>query len=396
MKPKHIFYPVFVFTLFLTILSWPLLGQDGAAGEKEVIAKGMGAIIDGDEAKAADDALANALRNALEQVVGTMVSSDVLVQNYQVVEDRIYSRTEGYIKTYQIVSQSKRGGNVMETTIRAVVKTSNLKSDIDAIGLLIARKNKPRLMVLIDERNMHNYYYAYYSDLNTSENQITSKFLDKGFTFVDRDVAMKRLQRDAIMAAVEGDPAKAKLIAQKAGAEVLITGKAISKAASGGPGILRNSGMVSCQATINLKAIRADDGTVIAAVSKQAAAVHIDNVTGGTQALQKAAAMAADELIDKILQRWSGEAYSVNQIQITILEIPGFSDLVKFKNMIKQKVRGVQNIYQRDFVGNSAVLDIDVKGNANQVAEELAAKNFAPYQVEVVNVSQNTVSVKVR
>lgn len=378
------------------LLCSPGWSQAGPEGEKEVVAKGLGAVIGGDEAKAADDALTNALRSALEQVIGTMVSSEVLVQNYQVVEDRIYSRTEGYIKTYEIIGQSKRGENLLEMTVRAVVKTGNLKNDMDAIGLLISQKNKPRMMVLIEERNMHHYYYAWYTDMNTSENEITSKFLDKGFTFVDRDVALKRLQRDAITAAIEGDPAKAKLIAQQAGAEVLITGKAISKAASGGPKVLRSSGMVSCQATINLKAVRADDGTVIAATSQQAAAVHIDNVTGGTQALQKAAGMAAEELIDKILQRWSGEAYSVNQVQITVISIASFADLVKFKNLVKQNIRGVQNIYQRDFAGNSAVLDLDLKGDANQVAEELVLKDFSPYQVEVVNVSQNIVSVKVQ
>ena len=59
---------------------------------QEVVATGMGAILAGDEVKAKEDAIAAALRNAVEQVVGMHVESDVLVQNYQTMEDKIYTR----------------------------------------------------------------------------------------------------------------------------------------------------------------------------------------------------------------------------------------------------------------------------------------------------------------
>jgi len=372
-----------------------LLAQTGAGQEEqEVVAKGLGAIIGGDQAKAADDALASALRSAVEQVVGTMVQSNVLVENYQVVEDQIYSRTQGYVKSYQVLSQTPRDNTIMEVTVRAIVKKSNLENDLNAIGLLIQQKNKPRIMVLVDEKNMDLHYYYDHYDLNTTANQLTNKFLEKGFTFVDKDVVLRKLQRESVQAALDGDTKSAESIARESGAEVLIMGKAVAKEASGGPAVLRQSGMVSCQATLNLRAVRADDGTIIAVTSQQAPAVHVDNVTGGTQALIKAADLAANDLTTKILKVWQQDVYSGTTIQMRVMEVPSFADLSKFREMLKTHVRGVQNVYQREYSGGTALLDLDVRANASQVADELGRKDFSPYRVQVVNFSQNYLVIK--
>jgi hypothetical protein len=393
MNRLYNFY-LLLFVLLFIFNIYPVLAQYNSGDEQEIIAKGLGAIIGGDEAKAADDALSSALRSAVEQVVGMMIQSDILVENYQVVEDRIYSQTMGYVKSYNVISQTKRGDNIIETTIRAIVKRSNLENDLNAIGLLMVQKNKPRLMVLIDEVNMERHYFYNHYDLGTTANELINKFLEKGFTFVDRDVAIRNLQRDAALAAVEGDAKSAQTIAQETGAEVLIVGKAISKAASGGPSVLRDAGMVSCQATLNLRAVRADDGSVIGVTSQQAAAVHVDHVTGGTQALIKASGLAAEDLSKKILKTWQKDIYSGATVQLRVLEVPSFSDLMKFKNMIKTYVRGVQEVYQRDYAGNTALFDVDVRGDAQHLAEELTLKDFEPYRINVVNVSQNSLIVK--
>lgn len=368
--------------------------SSGSTEEQEVIARGVGLILNGDLAKAEDDAKASAFRNALEQVIGTMVESDVLVQNYQTIEDNIYSHTQGYVKRYEVVNKAQRNDNILELTIRAVVKKGNLKNDMQAIGLLISRKGKPRLMVMIDEKNMDQYYHSWSIDMNTTENALMNKLMEKGFPFVDRETVFRKLKKDEILAALNGDETAAQSIASQSGAEVLLVGKAVSKAASGGPAVLKQSGMVSCQATVNIRALRADDGMMLATVSEQAAAAHIDQLTGGTMALERAANSASDQLADKILARWQQDVYSATTVNLRVLNVESYSDMVKFKNMLPHYVRGVQKVFQRDFSQNTASFDLDVKGTANQVAEELAMKDFSPYAVEIINVTQNTIVAK--
>ncbi len=386
---------VILFSILL--VAFPLLaqGEVGGSDTQEVIAKGVGAIIGGDEAKARDDALDNALRAAVEQVVGTMVQSEVLVKNYMLVEDNIYRQSRGYVQKYEIISENRRGDNILDVTIRAVVKRGDLKGDLEAIGVLMARKGKPRLMVIVDEKNMGNPYWGWSVDMNTSENAIMSALMEKGFPFVDRAIAMRKVKKDAVMAALNGDETAARLIATQAGAEILIIGKAFSKAASGGPAVLRQSGMVSCQATINLRAVRADDGSILATSMKQAAAAHIDQLTGGTMALERAAKAAAEELGDKIVARWQKDLSAGTMVNLRLLNVGSYSDLVKFKSLLPVMIRNVKKVYQRDFSNNTAELELETTTTANKIAEEMALKDFSPFVVEVLNVTQNTITAKI-
>ena len=176
---------------------------------------------------------------------------------------------------------------------------------------------------------------------------------------------------------------------------MLIVGKALSKPASGGPSVLKQSGMVSCQAVVNLRAIRADDGTVLATANQQSAAVHIDQVTGGTMALQRAAEQAARELMQKILERWREDVYNQTTVQLRLTGVQDYQEVVKLKNMISSLVRGVQGIVQRDFVNGSVLLELSVKSTAARVADELVEKDFSPYRFEIVSVSQNTIVARV-
>ncbi len=394
---KNLLWLVFIFIPLMLTSSFAQSYSTMQADDmtQEVLARGMGAIIAGDAAKAEDDAVANALRNAVEQVIGTIIQSDVLVQNYQTIEDRIYSHAQGYVERYQVINKSRQGETILEVTIKAVVRKGNLKDNLEALGLLMTRKGKPRLMIIVDERNMDTHYYTWSIDMNTTENEVMNQLLEKGFPFVDREAAMRKIGKDMVMATMEGDEKAAQMLATQSGAEVLIVGKAVSKVAPGGPSALIQAGMMSCQATLSLRALRADDGTILATTSQQAAAAHIDQLTGGTLALQKAAKLAAQDLSDKIVNRWQKDVYSGTTINLRLMNVETYSDLVKIKNMLPYYIRGIQNIYQRDYSQNTVLFDIDVRGTANQVAEELAIKDFSPYAIEVINVTQNTITAKV-
>jgi hypothetical protein len=362
---------------------------------KEVVARGLGAILAGDEVKAEEDAIAAALRNAVEQVVGTMIESDVLVQNYQTMEDNIYTRTAGYVQRYDVISKTKQMDNAIEVTVKAVVKLTDLQNDLAAIGVLINRKGKPRTMVLIDERNIDAHYYNYIQDMNTTETALMNELMNYGFPFVDAAQSKAVIAGDVVTAALSGDASAAASIATRMGAEIILTGTAVSKVASGAPAVVTNAGLKSCQANINLRVIRADDASIIAVASASDRAAHIDEITGGTLALQKAAKKAADELKDKIIQAWQKDVYSSAQVQLQVLNIASFSQLNTFKNSLKYYVRGVQAVNQRNFASGTALFDIDTKGTAEQMASELEAKEIEGLKLKVIGLTANKVTVQI-
>jgi hypothetical protein len=360
-------------SIFITlILIAGLCAQSMSQGpqeSREVVAKGLGAILAGDEVKAKEDAVSAALRNAVEQVVG--------------------------VQKYDIISTSKQMDNAVEVTIRAVVKVSDLRNDLQAIGVLLSRKGKPRTMVLIDEKNLSAHYVHYLVNMNTTETALMNELMNYGFPFVDATQSSANISRDMVSAALQGDTQAAASIAKTLGAEIIISGTAVSKEASGGPSVVRNAGFKSCQANLTLRAIRSDDAVIIAVASAHDVAAHIDEITGGTMALEKATKKAAAELKDKIIAAWQQDVYSSAQVQLLVTNISSFSQLNTFKNSLQYYVRGIQAVHQRNFEGGTALFDIDMKGNAEQLASELEAKEIEGLRLQVTALTANKVTVKI-
>ena len=69
-----------------------------AAATANVEAEGQAMIKNGDEPAARDRALEDAQRKAVESAVGTMISAETVMENYQIISDRILAKSAGYIK----------------------------------------------------------------------------------------------------------------------------------------------------------------------------------------------------------------------------------------------------------------------------------------------------------
>lgn len=97
-----------------------------------------------------DDALQDALRNAVGQAMGVFISSQTQVENYMVLSDAISSKTEGYISSYKIVNETPMRDR-FEILIEAVVSMSPLKADVNMLAKTIGGI---RFLVMYDPRKM--------------------------------------------------------------------------------------------------------------------------------------------------------------------------------------------------------------------------------------------------
>lgn len=358
-----------------------------------VTSKGMASVFANDVALARDQAVDDALRNAVEQTLGTFIQSSTLVQNNMVVEDNILSWSNGYVKTYRIVSENQTDPSTYEVTIEATVELANLKNDWESVQNLISRMGNPRLMFIIDEQNIgesRNQYDYLSVDVNITETTLLDKFIEKGFECVDPSTVRENLKQEQAAAILQGDMKLASTLAKKLGAEVVITGKAVAKVATG----INLGGMKSCQANVTARAIKADVATVIATSSQQAAYPHIDEVTGGTEAIKKATIKLSDDLITKITQKWKDEFYKATTVKVVLQGVDSFDQVTDFASTLKYLIRGVKDIYTRDVSGDMAELDVRITGNANQLARELGRKDLDKFKVKVVGLTMNKLTVK--
>ncbi len=231
--------------IYFCVFAFILLPIVAYAQETTVIkTEGIGDIVDGGNGRARDIAIEDALRKAVEQAVGTFIQSETVVQNYTIVNDEILARSTGYIKRYDITNESNDGNNY-KVTVRAEISSEKLRDDLTAIGLLMVRKHKPRVMVVIPEQNLGKTVSN-----PAGETEIIKRFLEKGFKLVDQSQVSKIRYNDRIKAAIEGDAKLAAKIGLQHGAEVIIIGEAFSEPLGS------IGGMVSSRARVDARVIK--------------------------------------------------------------------------------------------------------------------------------------------
>ena len=380
----------------LLVLSWT--GISSGQQVQTLTAEGVGVVIGGDRAIARDNALNDALRKAVEQAVGTMVSSETMVQNFQTLNDRIYTQTQGYIQNYKILSENP-GPNLYQVTVQATVAMGDLQKDLQALGILLSQVGKPRMMILIAEQNIGRQHYQYWwgsprveqADLTITENAVMDYFREKGFDFVDHAAIAKNIKVAPAFQVADLNNSAAVSLANQADAEVVIVGKALAKLA----GSVAGTSMKSAQANISLRAIQTDNGQIISSGAAHGAAVHIDDVTAGAEALKKASAKISEKMMDDIIKNFRKRVGATTLVQLTVNGLSGYEDLGKFKSMLQGQVRGVERIHDRSFTGNSARMDVDMKGSAQSLAEEISRKSFKEFAVRINSVSWNVIDLTV-
>lgn len=114
----------FMFAILLFCLPFASARAGEEAETITVMAIGMGADSDG--------ALKNALRNAVTQAVGSIIDSETMVQNDEVIQDKILSHSGGFVEEYDIVGQPRAENGLVSMTINAKVKRMNLKKEMES------------------------------------------------------------------------------------------------------------------------------------------------------------------------------------------------------------------------------------------------------------------------
>lgn len=118
-----------MFLIVLLLCSSVVFAEEPEKIEK-VIVIGMGA----DASQARQDAI----HNAVEQVVGTYVSSDTMVQNSELIKDEILTYSGGFVKESRVISQ-KRVDDLIEVQLEALVVATKLKRKIQALNIAVKK-----------------------------------------------------------------------------------------------------------------------------------------------------------------------------------------------------------------------------------------------------------------
>jgi hypothetical protein len=385
------------------ILALAILALAPAAGRAEEAIKTTEAT---GQAAVADDLLAakaaakdDALRNCVQQVASTLVTASTETDQGQLLSDKIFSHSAGYVRKYAIL-EDKQDGNTWVTRLRCDVSEAKLDEDFLAFGIAYRRAGMPRIMTLIAEQSITASQATGWwqgggnaSDLRVMENAFMARMEKSGFTFIDPEVLTGKLTLEAI--GTDPNVQKAREIGRLAGAEVVVVGRAIAKPL--GEMAIDNGTFYSAVANVSARAVRTDTGEVIAAAEfTSPAGKGFEQTTAGRNALSEGGRMLARDLFTKIGGVWSREQSGVRRISMVVKGVDDYARLAGFKNVLVNSVKGVKDVQQRSVEDGRAELEVSLAGTAEAFATDLATRKFQGYACKVRKVTANAVEVELK
>ncbi len=374
----------------------PLARGDDKVQTTEAVGQ---AAITGDLLAAKAQAKDDAMRNCVQQVASTLVTAATETDQAQLLSDKVYAHSQGYIRKFQILDD-KQDGNTWVTKLRCEVSEAKLDEDMLAFGIAYRRAGMPRIFVLIAEQAINATQATGWwqgggntADLRVMENAFMDRMEKSGFTFVDPEVLQGKVKLEAIGA--DPNVQQARELGVKSGAEIVIVGRAIAKPL--GEMQLDNGTFYSSVANVSARAVRTDTGEIVAAAEFTGTAGRgFEQTTAGRNAFSEAGRQLARDLFAKIGKVWAREQSGARRVALTVKGVDDYAKLASFKTTLVNHVRGVKDVQERSMGDGKADLDVTVAGRASDLATELATKKFPGFAVKVKAVTQGSIEVELK
>ena len=333
-----------------------------------------------------DAAIEQAKRDAVEVGLGAYISSETVVTATS-LSDNIYSKAQGFVKTFKVVNETKGPDGNWEVTISAEVTAmlDEVIRDEAALQTLLNSMNRPRIIFLVREENLIDNVPT-----DFAETKLLSVFYDKGFDVVDRQLVQALKGELDYEEALSGNVAAASKVASQLGADIIVIGTA--KVSSGG----KVYSMTSGQADINAKIVRGDTGEILAVVpNAHGKKPHISPSTAGVNAMNDAAGKLGNLIMRQLIEKWSTSQSNFIKCYL-VLKNADFMSYTMFESFLKaQTVSGIKNAYSKSLDDGIAEYEIEFEGKAMDLAMGLSKTQPDGLSIKVTGITGNRITAEV-
>jgi hypothetical protein len=361
MKVQKLYY--IYFTLFLGLLC---TGTLSFAGQK-VTARGLSFFEPGRELIAREKALDEAKRAAIEQVIGAHISSVSLVENFQLVQDQIFSRSSGYLKNIRILNEKKTSLGTYEVTIEAEVEVSALVNDIERFQNILNLQNNPRVYIRINPSLQPDHKPAAIK----VKTLLTDRLQQAGFI---------------LLASPSGIDAPCPGL-------ILDLSTEISSTTSQYQDITITLNELSCSASI----IRSSDNKILATATATVSLPGENRLQVMERGAQKCVSRIWKTLRQKLLSVWEQELYGPRELTMLIHCLHNYNEAKQICKIIKADITGVQNAKLLKFRHKTGIYVIQYKGWPEFFVNEMSMSYFQNkyFSFTIENMENNKIVIKI-
>ncbi|PPS22271.1 DUF6175 family protein [Brachyspira murdochii] len=348
----------------------------------KITAEGFASADGRGEADAIERSIESAKRNAVEQAVGSIVQGSTLVENNKLISSKIYDNTTGYISSYKVINIAK-SGSVWYSKIEATVGVDMLQDNLQAMGILMDRKNMPLIVTLVVDET---------GNLSESFNtELEKNMSEKGFKFVSASSLKNAMRKENITYEDTSRSSDSiKKIANATGAQIVILGKAGASFFTS----IKGTAMKSYRSDVAITAVNISDYSTIARATHQAGGVGGSDKDAHSIALVKSADYISDDFVNQIVKKWQSEVQNGTEYTIYVNGLD-FNDSIGFEEALKKNIGNLKSVYNRGVSGSSSKYVVTYIGSSRDLAVDINSKaGSMGYQIIISSFDDKTITLK--
>lgn len=367
-----------LFKKFLSVVTVFFCISFGNVSAQEVTVTGMG--VDKNEA------LRDASRLAVEQVVGTYIDSRTLMKDLMIQLDEVYKKSQGYIKNIQVLNAEQIEKNLWRVQAKIDVDTNPNGKLIDEITMLM-QLNDPRIAVFVFDMKAGSS-----TRYEIAEEILNEKLLSMNFSHIlNSSVVIK--QNNATLLNNLANNKQGLFKGKDNAADYLVVGKysKISNPVSipqyGKSGMLKTD-MTNVKTTLKVEVIKYDTGEIVGTFAADGTGIGNNEKIAELESLRNSANVAAEKLAETF-KKFSSKSTSGMTFTITAT-----SD-AKLQQIINE-LRGIgiiDNVFIREQKKNIAVLSVESSQKPHSIVTVL--KGRTKLGVFVESITNSTCKLKV-
>lgn len=348
-------------------------------------AEGIAAIFNEDIARARDEALRDAFRRAIEKQLGLFLDAKTIMENHQIIKDKIYTQVQGYIKSYEVINEW-RDNDIYHIVIKASTFYDLIKADVVNLAITIKEViGNPRVLVLISETNLGKS-----QPFSIVEAELRQILADKGFFLT----AQEKVARDSAQAKrCTGCATDACLsLVKNSNSDILITGQAKTTIIAAN---IRGSSLIAVKARADICPIITQTGQILKPKPIEAIGHSLSREDAGDEALKNLALKLANSLVTSVVNAFNTTVagnIGLRAVHLTVKRVRSYRELTKLKEAV-ENLRGVENVYQRSYEGQVAEFDIDLRIREEYFYARL--ENLQGIRLKIISSSMSNIEVEI-
>ncbi len=362
----------------VALVATPAGAEEMFLESKTVTAMGLVDIAGGNVAAAREAAIKQAIRNAIEEVLGFVVESTFTAEQKEVVkngtstfsstvEDRILTKSAGFVESHKVIS-AKRRGKTFRAVVEVVVRADSLKSELAEVEKILAAAGYPKIILLIAESYTDRAGRKQWIQKTSTGAVLEAALLANKLELLAKEKGEALRQDAGAFADLVANDAKVAALAAELGADVAVVG--VSDTRYSGFNEM-GANMYYLSARVSLRAVRGSSGKILASLEVEGKGTGVNETQARQMAVKKAAPKAADQLLTSLLRTWGAELERGNHFVLVFDRVNHYRKVARPLLKALAGLPGVEGVEEVGYGKKRLEVELRFAGSSKQLLDLL-------------------------